>query len=129
MRTQKGFSFFGLAFLLALIGGIISVALKIVPPYLDFLTISGATLETVKQPRIGLQTNAIILEKIDRQLSINNLHLRDLEKDAITLSREDGKLTADIDYTLNAPVFTSDDVEIGITMHFTKTHEVPLGSD
>lgn len=129
MRKQQGFSFFGLAFLLAIIASIVTIALKVIPPYIDFLTISGATLETIKQPRIGLQTNDIIMQRIDNQLSINNLHLSNYDKDAVVLSRGDGKLTAEIDYTLQEPVFTSDEFQIGLSLHFTKTHEVDLNSE
>lgn len=126
MRKQQGISFFGLAFLLAIIASIVSLGIKIIPPYIDFLTISGATLETIKQPRIGMQSNDIILEKIDRQMSINNLHLRDYEKDAIVITRKDSKLIAEIDYTLAEPVFKSDDFQIGLSLHFNKTQEAPL---
>ncbi|MFZ5757504.1 MAG: DUF4845 domain-containing protein [Pseudomonadota bacterium] len=130
MRYQKGMSFFGLAFLLAILGVIVSLAVKIVPPYLDFLTISGATLETIKQPRIALQSDEAILKKIDNQLSINNIKLKELtEEKAITLSREDGTLTADIDYTLQKPVFTSETFEISLNLHFINTLEADLGSE
>lgn len=130
MRKQQGISFFGLAFLLAIIASIVSLGIKIIPPYIDFLTISGATLETIKQPRIGMQSNDIILEKIDRQMSINNLHLRDYEKDAITITKKDSKLIADIDYTLSEPVFKSDEFDISLSLHFRKTQDAPLtGAD
>ncbi len=126
MRKQKGISIFGLAFLLAILGGILSLALKIIPPYIDFLTISSATQDTIRQPRIGLQSDDDILAKIDRQMSINNLHLRDYEKDAIKLTRRDSKLVAEIDYTLSKPVFDSEEYDISLDLHFSKTLEAPL---
>jgi hypothetical protein len=129
MRKQQGFSFFGLAFLLAIIGSIVSLAIKIVPTYLDFLTFSGATLEAIKQPRIGLQSNDVIRKKIDTQMSINNMHLRDYGDDALTITREDGRMTAEIDYTVVKPVFESESFQIALNLHFNKTHEVPLGRD
>ncbi len=129
MRRQQGFSFFALAFFLALIGGAVTLALKIIPPYMDFLTFSGATLETLKQPRMGLQTNDVIRSRIDTQLSINNLHLRDFQEDALTLSREDGALSAVIDYNIVQPVFDSEEFQIALNLHFNKTHEVDIGGE
>lgn len=129
MNKQRGMSFFGLIFLIALIGSLVSLAIKIVPPYMDFVTVSGATLEIIKQPRMGLQNTDFILKKIDTQLSINNINLKDLQEDgkAITVTRDAGMLIAEIDYTLTRPVFTSSEVEISINLHFNKTHEVDLG--
>lgn len=129
MRRQQGFSFFAIAFFLALLGGIISLSLKIIPPYMDFLTISSATLETLKQPRTGLQTNDVIRQRIDKQMSINNLRLSDYQEDALTLSREDGEMYAEIDYTVLQPVFDSENFQVALSLHFNKTHEVDLGSE
>ncbi|MFZ5723989.1 MAG: DUF4845 domain-containing protein [Pseudomonadota bacterium] len=129
MHRQQGFSFFSLAFLLALIAGVISLALKIIPPYMDFLTFSGATLETMKQPRIGLQSNDAIVDRVDKQLSINNLHLRNFGEEALTMTRLDGVLTAEIDYTKVEPVFESEDFQIALSLHFSKVHEVNLNTD
>lgn len=129
MRKQQGFSFFSLAFLLAAIGVVVSLALKIFPPYMDFLTFSSATLETIKQPRMGMQTNDVIRKKIDTQMSINNLHLRDFEEDALHLARQDGVMVAEIDYTKEQMVFESENFQIALNLHFNKTHEVKLDSD
>lgn len=129
MRKQQGFSFFSLAFILAMIAGVISIALKIIPPYMDFLTFSGATLETLKQPRMGMQTNDIIRKKIDTQMSINNLHLHDFDADALSLSRQEGVMVAEIDYAKEEMVFESENFQIALNLHFNKTHEVKLNSD
>lgn len=129
MRKQQGFSFFSLAFILAMIAGMVSLALKIIPPYMDFLTFSGATLETLKQPRIGMQTNDVIRKKIDTQMSINNLHLGDFGEDALHLARQDGVMVAEIDYTKEQMVFESENFQIALSLHFNKTHEVKLDSE
>lgn len=123
MRQQQGFSFFGLIFLLAILSGVIMIAIRVVPPYLDFLAVSDATQGVINQPRLALQNNETVMKKIGNQLSINNIRIADLGKDAITLSRNQGKITADIDYYIEKPVFKSDETEISITMHFMKTHE------
>lgn len=129
MRKQQGFSFFSLAFILAMIAAAVSIALKIIPPYMDFLTFSGATLETLKQPRMGMQTNDIIRKKIDTQMSINNIHLHDFDADALSLARQDGVMVAEIDYTKEEMVFESENFQIALSLHFNKTHEVKLDSE
>lgn len=124
---QRGFSFFGVILLVAILGGATSIAIKVFPPWMDFMTVSEATHAVISQPRMGLQRNEEILSRIERQLSINNISLKSLGKDAVTLSREDGSLVATIDYVVEAPVFERDSVIININMQFYKTHEVSLG--
>lgn len=126
LKQQQGFSFFGLIFLIAIIGGIISIAIKIVPAYLDFLSVSEVTRNMINQPRMGLQRNDEIMRRIANQLSINNIRLSELGKDAIKLSRTDGMLTADIDYIVEKPVFQSDEMDININIHFATSHEANL---
>lgn len=123
MRRQQGISFFGVIFIIAIIGGIVSIAIKVVPPYLDYLSVSEVTRSVINQPRAALERNDQIMKKIENQLSINNIRLSDYDKDAIKLSRADGVLTADIDYYVEQPVFTSEEVEISINMHFVNSHE------
>lgn len=123
MRRQQGISFFGIIFIIAIIGGIVSIAIKVVPPYLDYLSVSEVTRSVINQPRAALERNDQIMKKIDNQLSINNISLSDYGKDAITLSRADGVLTADIDYYVEQPVYTSEEVEVSINMHFVNSHE------
>lgn len=121
--TQRGFSIFGLMFVLAFLGAIISVGIKVLPPYMDFLTIADATKQTLEQPRMALQRDDKVMSKIANQLSINNISLNSLEDDAIVLRREDGIIYADIDYTVVAPVFQSEEVNVDMNMHFVRTVE------
>lgn len=124
MRQQSGMSFFGVLFLVAIISGIVSIAIKIIPPWLDFLTVSSAVRSVLDQPRMGLQNTEDILKKVDTQLSINNIRIKDLGKNAVVVVREEGSVQVVIDYTVEKPVFAGDDTKITITMHFAKTHEV-----
>lgn len=131
MHKQRGMSFFGVIFLIAIIGSLVSLGIKIIPPYIDFLTVKGATLETITHPRMGLQSNDAILKKINTQLSINNIKLKELQEgvDPITLSREEGLLIAEIDYTVEKPVFTSEEIVISVNLHFAKTLEADLDGE
>lgn len=127
MRHQQGISFFGVLFLIAVLGGVLSIIVKVLPPWMDFRTINELTKSTIDEPRIGMQTNDKILDRIDKQLSINNISLKALGKDAITLSREDGMLFVTIDYLVEQPVFQSEDLTITLNMQFNRTHETSLG--
>lgn len=123
---QGGFSFFGVLFFLAILGGIVSIVVKILPPWIDFMAVSEATQSVLAQPRIGLQRQDEVLAKIDKQLSINNIEINSLGDKPITLSRDGGVLTATIDYSVEQPVFSNEEVTININMQFYKTHEVSL---
>lgn len=127
MRHQQGISFFGVLFLIAILGGLVSIAVKVLPPWMDFRSVSELTQSTIEQPRIGMQTNDKIMDRIRTQLSINNISLASLGKDAITLSRQDGMLVATIDYLVEQPMFESEEVTITLNMQFNRTHEASLG--
>lgn len=121
MNKEYGFSFFGLIFLLAILAMVGSVAIKVFPPYIDFLSISDAVKQTLEQPRMSLQTQEAVMKKIENQLSINNIRLSDYGDDAITLSRDEGTLRADIAYSVEAPVFASEEFAIDLNMQFNRT--------
>lgn len=121
---QRGMSFFGLIFIIAAIGMVVSLGIKIIPAYLDFYTVSEAVADTLKQPRIALSRNDEILKKIKTQLSINNIEMSMLGKDAITISREDGSLAVEIDYVVEEVVSEREDSTLSIVMAFNKVHEV-----
>lgn len=124
MRQEKGLSFFGMLFLLAIVAGIVSMGIKIIPTYIDFMTISEATRSMLGQPRVGLMDSDNILKKIENQLSINNIRLRELGKDAIVIKRDDRGIEAVIDYVVEKPVFDGADMKIFLTMRFARTHEI-----
>lgn len=123
---QGGFSFFGVLFLLTILGSVVSIAVKVVPPWIDYLAVSEAVQSVLTQPRVGLQRHDEILAKIDKQLSINNIDVGALGDNPISLMRDGGTLTATIDYAVEKPVFTSEEVTININLQFYKTHEVSL---
>jgi hypothetical protein len=129
MSRQRGFSFFGIIFLIAILSAVVSIAIKVLPPYMDFLTICDATAGTLAQPRISMQTYDQIKKKIDTNLSINNISLGQFGDDALTLRKEDGNVYADIEYTVVKPVFESSDVVIEITMNFSRTVEARASED
>ena len=117
-------SFFGLIFIIAAIGMVVSLGIKIIPAYLDFYTVSEAVRQTLQQPRIALSRNDEILKKIKTQLSINNIEMSMLGKDAITISREDGSLAVEIDYVVEEVISEREDSTLSIVMAFNKVHEV-----
>jgi hypothetical protein len=121
MKKQHGFSIFGLVFMLAILSGVVSILIKVLPPYMDFITIADATQQTLEQPRISLQTQDNIRKKIATNLSINNIQLGAYGEDAIVLRREDGEMLADIDYTVEQPVFEGEEVQMVLHMHFART--------
>lgn len=128
-KPQRGFSIFGLVFLITILSGVISILIKVLPPYMDFLTICDATAGTLAQPRMAMQTYDQIKKKIDTNLSINNISLSDYGDNALTLRKEDGNLYADVEYTVVKPVFESNDVVIEITMNFARTVEARASED
>lgn len=119
---QRGFSFFGVVLIIAVIAVFVSVGIKVIPAYLDFFSVTSVVHGIVNEPRVAVMRDSDIIERVRNQLSINNIRLSDLGRDAVTVSRDDGELTIYIDYYIEEPFYTGENSQVSISMHFEDSH-------
>lgn len=126
---QRGFSFFGIVLIIAVLGVFISVGIKIIPAYLDFFSVTSIVKKTLAEPRIASMRNDQIIERITTQLSINNIRLSELGKDALVIERDGADVIIYIDYYVEEPFYTSENSQVKISMHFEDAHAASTGSN
>ena len=82
-RHQQGMTFWGLLFVLGVIGFCVFIAFKLFPPYMEDFKIKSAFNNLVKQSDIGTMTRNEMIAALYRRFNIDNVDGIKLEKDLI----------------------------------------------
>jgi len=90
MPREKGFTLITLIFLLGLAVMVAMIAFKIVPAYMDYLTIKKSLENVLADPDVG-QGNEALRQSLDRRLGVN--FIRDVDGRDVVIDKEDGTLT------------------------------------
>lgn len=94
-------------------------AVKVVPHYVDFLTISSALSSVLEESDAGDRDTSQIVNKLDKQLLVNNL--RDFNvRDAVKVNQEKGMTVVRLDYNVTENFFDNDFSDIRLVLHFHK---------
>ncbi len=118
MKPQQGISAIGFLFVVFTIILIGSLAIKIIPTYIDNITLSSV-LESVAEEHKGQKVVlADIRASLRKKMSMNNIS--SVAAENITLEKNDGKTNILITYEVKKPLFTN----ISIVMHFEEMQEV-----
>lgn len=120
MKNQKGASGLTILVILFLAASILTVAMKIVPMYLDNMTIAKVLEDIGKQSDIAELSDDDIMSAFDKRLTINNV--RNFDSKNIVIKREEGMLTIDVNYENRDNIFKNIDAIVSFKNHFeTKT--------
>lgn len=118
-HMQKGVTLTSLAFYLGLLGFAVFTALKLFPVYMDAFTIESSvkSLETDKTKEFS---GAITVQRaLFKRLSINNIS--SLNKDDVSVVREDNYYMVDVDYETRIPYMFN----IDLVLSFAYNAKVP----
>lgn len=102
MSKQKGFSLISMLLLaiVVIFGGI--MAMRVVPAYIEYFTLKKMVEETMAQPSLDNVSDAEIMEKFGKQLSINNI-TRVTPRDLL-IERGPQGVTAKLAYSVRQPL-------------------------
>lgn len=108
LRTQRG-SFAGWFLAIVVILGLSSIAIRLIPHYIDHRTMRSVLEEMVADDRIA-RSNATQFHRTFRErLSINNI--RDFDSaNALTVDARPGQLSVDLRYEVREPLFGNADI-------------------
>lgn len=123
MRDQRGASMAGTLVLLLIGAAILTVALKLIPVYIDSWTISEAIEKVMQDENIGRQGDGEIVNRIQSQLNINGI--RDFDSKNIVIKREKGMLKLTADYEVRTHIVKN----IDAVLSFNNQFETSLGRD
>ncbi len=98
---------------------LITIGIKVVPPFVDNWTVSSILKEVGKNKDIESMDDADIREAFSKRFSINAVD--NISMDQIVINRE-GKLIIDINYEVRTNVFRNIDAVISFKNRFDSAH-------
>ena len=101
-RRQRGISFLGWVALLFLVGFAGLVALRIVPPYAQYMTLVTVVESIHEDPSLRNAPLADVQQALGTRMRLNEVD--HLGKDVVDIHQPDGKLVFTIDYEVVRPL-------------------------
>jgi hypothetical protein len=113
-RTQQGITLIGFVIVLAVLGCFAYFAMKLIPMYSEYMSISQALDAVIKEPGIENADHFVLEDKISRHFETGYVYTI-TPKDIIAKRTTDG-LTLTADYEVRKPLMYN----IFLVGHFTK---------
>ncbi|BBP00230.1 DUF4845 domain-containing protein [Sulfuriferula nivalis] len=114
-NKQRGISLFGMFFVAMGLVFIALVVMKVIPPYIEYVSIKKVFNAMVADPQMQDAKPSQIRESYVRRSSIDNI--TSVKADDVDISRDNGKLTLSAKYHVEKPLFDN----IGIYIDFAPT--------
>jgi uncharacterized protein DUF4845 len=118
MRTQSGASALVILIMVLFFGGLLTLALKLGPAYLDDKTISEAVESIRDTEGLSRMGPAQIRSLINKRLIVNNV--RSLEAEAITVEKQGDVAVIKVEYDYRTNLFSNVDAIV----HFKHEYEM-----
>lgn len=103
-RRQQGIGFIGLSFVVIVVGALVLLGFRLLPAYLQFLTVRSALKEVTSNPELRNAGLPEIRSAFDKRAMVNDIKVisgqdLDIEKD------RDGGFTVSANYSQQIPLF------------------------
>lgn len=109
-KSQQGYSFYSVLFVI-LVGGIFfSVGFKLYPAYIDYMTIDTVLTNVIEDKEEVSKNPRLIQTNLEKKWSINQITLP--SKKAIAIRRKSGELLISLDYEVRVPMFFNVDAMV-----------------
>lgn len=116
--SQKGLSFVGLLVSLALLAFVVSTAFKLVPHYLDYMSMKKI-IETVENNQaLDITTVDDFYSYVGKNMQVNNIQDVDLNK-ALKVTVQNGKFNAHLKYEQREPLIQNIDLVMKFDQQFS----------
>lgn len=120
VKTQRGMTLIGWVLVLGLIGYFVLMAMRLVPGYLEYMTVSK-TIESLKSEN-GITSMPVpeIRKLIQKRFDVNDV--TSITPKDVQITRKQGRLVIGTDYEVRKPMFGN----IDIVTRFNKHVEVMM---
>ena len=119
-REQRGITFLGLVFVLVVVAFVGLVGLKLFPFYMTSFKIDKTMTAVVEDPSMRTATTKGIARSIVKRLDIDSVTLITQRnfKEYVTVTNKNGKITIDVFYDEEAPLFGNIYLRVEFDKHF-----------
>ena len=101
---QRGLSFFGWLLTIMVLGSVITVGLKLIPPYIDHHKMSGVLDSMAEESGMANKRRYELEDMINKRFRVNNI--RDFNhKDNLQVKRGKSGVEVILDYEVRVPLF------------------------
>ncbi|HEY2347115.1 MAG TPA: DUF4845 domain-containing protein [Xanthomonadaceae bacterium] len=122
-RAQQGITLMGFMIVLIIVGFFAYVAMRLVPMYTEYSSVSKALDEVAHDPKAAGADLYKIRDLIERHFDIS--YVDSIKPKDVQISRKDGGLTLSVQYDVTRPLFYN----ISLVGHFTKIASTIPGAD
>mgnify|MGYP000870405863 CR=1 FL=1 len=100
---QRGYTIWGLAMNLLILGAVLILLLRVAPAYIEYLNIKDIVTKVAQQYDPKTQTPGSAKTRLRKIFHTNQI--TDLDPEAITVTRDKGGVLIDANYELRFPLF------------------------
>ncbi|MBI5041027.1 MAG: DUF4845 domain-containing protein [Gammaproteobacteria bacterium] len=118
LKSQRGMTAIGWLIVLGLIGFFVLLALRMIPSYLEYATVSSALESLQNEPGMSNKTPQEIRSMLGKRFDINDV--KSISAKDVAIQKQGSAYLVGVDYEVRMPVMGNVDV----VMTFTKEIEV-----
>lgn len=102
MKTQQGATLMGMLFVAAMVGSVLVLAAKLVPPYVEFMAVKKVINSMVTSGDLKTLTPKEVQASFVKRADIDNI--KSVQPEDIVISREGNDSVITIEYAVKVPV-------------------------
>jgi hypothetical protein len=102
-QRQSGMSIPGIAIIMVMVGFFLMCAIRMSPPYFEFLSVKGIISRLVVEPEMEAETTSRIRRTIATRFNTNQIY--ELDPREVEVYRRKGKTYIDAGYEVRLPIF------------------------
>jgi hypothetical protein len=102
-QRQSGMTIPGIAVIMIMVGFFLMCAVRMSPPYFEFLSVKGIIGRLVMEPEIEAETTTRIRRTIETRFNTNQIY--ELDPRDVEVYRRKGKTYVDASYEVRLPIF------------------------
>lgn len=116
--SQKGLSFLGWLVLLAVLAFVASTGAKVVPHYLDYMSVKKIIEAVGTDKAADVTTVGGFYDYVEKGLQVNNIRDLDLKK-ALSVTTENNRFLAHLNYEKREPLIQNIDLVVKFDHEFS----------
>ncbi|MFI8383192.1 DUF4845 domain-containing protein [Pseudomonas sp. NPDC079086] len=120
-HSQKGMSILSWLMVLAVVAFLASAAFKVLPHYLDYMSIKKIIMSVETEKALQIRTVGDFYSHVDRGIQVNNIRSLNI-RDALKIKVENNEFRAHLKYEQREPLIEN----IDLVVHFDKEFRVRM---
>lgn len=109
-KSQQGYSFYSVLFIILVGGAVFSIGFKLYPPYLDYTTIDKVLTNVINSPEELSKHPKVLKKDLGKKWAVNQIRLP--HKDALIIRRKEGIIIFTLKYEVRVPMFFNVDAMV-----------------